>query len=385
MADKRIISIFVILKLFDMQSAKIILPGRYSALTALNRMLKQPRYEGCRFLILVDENTYTHCLPTLISHVEVLQVADFLEVPVGEEAKTLEIASQLWSALQESSADHKTVIINLGGGCVSDLGGFVAAGYLRGIHYINVPTTLLSMVDAAIGGKTALNLNGVKNQVGFFYQPDAIVIEPAFLQTLSASELKSGLFELLKTLMLSDADAYQRFTEQIFAHNQSLTASNKKAKKEDTFFLDPALIAACAKFKADVTKADPNDHGIRHILNLGHTFGHAIEAYSRQQGNAFSHGVAVGLGLACALYLSANKLGFPSKELERYVQVLRSMVQLPRYTLKDTEALLSFMRLDKKNADGLILCVLLQDIAVPVIDVEIDENEIRDAILTLFK
>ncbi len=368
-----------------MKTAKIILPGRYSAFAGLNRWLKRPEYEGARFFILVDENSYSHCLSPLIANVECLQEAAFFEVPVGEEAKTIEVATQLWSALQECEADKITVIVNLGGGCVSDLGGFVAATYLRGVRYINIPTTLLAMVDAAIGGKTALNLNGVKNPIGCFYQPDAIVIEPMFLQTLNAEGLQSGLLELLKTLLLSDAEAYCALCEQII----NAFAARQKGKKgeapADTFVLAPQWIYQCTQFKSDVVKADPNDHGVRHILNLGHTFGHAIEAYSHAQGSSLSHGLAVGTGIACAMHLSTKMLGFPSEELARFKKVLACLQPLPRYTLKDTEAILALMRCDKKNVNSHILCVLLQDIAVPVIDVEVDENEVRDALLKMGK
>ena len=175
----------------------IILPGRYSALSSLNRRLLGAKYHGAKFFILVDENTYNHCLPYLITRVPALENAEFLEVPVGEEAKSIEIAGQLWSVLLQSMEEqclgrNDMVLINLGGGTVSDIGGFVAAGLKRGVRYINVPTTLIGMVDAAIGGKTAVNMGGAKNQVGFFYQPELTVIEPSFIDTLPAQELKNG-------------------------------------------------------------------------------------------------------------------------------------------------------------------------------------------------
>ncbi len=365
----------------DMKVAKIIVPGRYSAFVSLNRLLNRPEYAKAQCFIFVDENSYAHCLSPLIAHVERLQEASFCEVPVGEDAKTVEVATQLWSTLHECEADSNVVIVNLGGGCVSDLGGFVASTYRRGVRYINVPTTLLGMVDAAIGGKTALNLDGVKNQVGCFFQPDAVVIEPMFLQTLPEAELKNGLLEMMKTLLLSDRDGYYAMCELVC---QSCGAT-PPCYEAAVLNLPAEWIYLCAQFKNDVVKADPNDHGIRHILNFGHTFGHAIEAYSHEQGAPFSHGIAVGLGMACAMYLSVRKMGFPVEEWKRYKAMLSCFVPLPRYTLKDTETLLAYMRCDKKNANGQILCVLLQDIVVPVIDVEVDENEIRDALLKLGK
>ena len=145
---------------------KTILPAHTSSLSRLNRMLSGKAFDNARFFILVDENTYNHCLPRLISKVDRLQQAEFMEVPVGEECKDIAIATQLWQTLLESNADRNSVLVNLGGGCISDLGGFVAAGYKRGIRHINIPTTLVGMVDAAIGGKTALNLDNSKNQIG---------------------------------------------------------------------------------------------------------------------------------------------------------------------------------------------------------------------------
>lgn len=343
----------------------VIFPNRYSALSLLSRKLKSSKYHGIKYFILLDENTYTHCLPLLVSEVVPLQQAEFLEVPVGEEAKSLEIAVQLWQVLQQSMAEqclgpNDIMLINLGGGCVSDLGGFVAAGLKRGVRYINIPTTLIGMVDAAIGGKTAVNLAGAKNQVGFFHQPELTVIEPAFLDTLPEAELLNGHFEMLKTLALANP-------------SQSSASINGTA-------VSPEAIKECALIKESIVKQDLKDHGIRRILNFGHTFGHAIEAYSQMP-----HGQAVGLGMLCAYYLSVKKLGLPQQVLTDYAAHLRSLLSIPHYTLKDTEPLLALMRQDKKCADGLILCVLMQDLGAPVIDVPVDENEIRDTLLQLHK
>lgn len=364
-----------------MKATKVIPIGRYSFRVTIGNLLRRPRYSGSRFIILVDKNTYSHCLPTLVGKVKALQAVDFLEVPVGEAAKSIEVATRLWEVLQENGADRHTVIVNLGGGCVSDLGGFVAAGYQRGIHYINIPTTLLAMVDAAIGGKTALNLGGTKNPVGFFYPPDAIVIEPAFLQSLSKKEMKSGLFEMLKTLLLCDAEAYHQLMSQMVEVKLGSKKMRRQHFQRPVLTIDADSICRCARFKEAVVQQDPYDDGPRLMLNLGHTFGHAIEAYSHRRRPLLSHGVAVGIGIACAMYLSVRKLGFPSEEEERYSRMLGVMVKVPRYTLADTEALLAYMRQDKKNADGQILCVLLKDVETPVIHVAVTEDEIRDTLL----
>lgn len=346
---------------------KLILPSRISAFSRLNRLLNGPQYADARFFILVDENSYTHCLAPLISTVERLETAEFMEVPAGEECKDLAIASQLWQTLLESGADRNTVLVNLGGGCVSDLGGFVAAGYKRGIRCINVPTTLIGMADAAIGGKTAVNLGGVKNQVGFVHQPEIVCIEPSLLNTLPDEELLSGVFEMLKTFLIGDAERYSQLCDMLLG---------------GTFEIDAAMIAACAEIKTAVVKKDPDDRDLRHILNLGHTFGHAVEAFSHQSGQSpIAHGFAVGIGMMYAMYLSVQKLGLPPEHSDRYRSVMSKLVKMPHYTLADTERLLEYMRQDKKNAEGEIRCVLLHDIGAPVIDLPVSEEEIRMAFL----
>lgn len=346
---------------------KLILPSRTSSLARLNRVLAGPDYADTRYFILVDENTYTHCLATLVSHVECLQEAEFLEVPSGEECKDIAIAQQLWETLLDSNADRSTVLINLGGGCVSDLGGFVAAGYKRGIRHINIPTTLVGMIDASIGGKTAVNLGGSKNQVGFFHNPEIICIEPTFLNTLPKEEVTNGLFEMLKTFLIGDAAQFSTLCDML---------SNGAAAITDE------MIATCVRIKTAIVKKDPKDHDIRHILNLGHTFGHAIEAFGNNNGrHPIGHGVSVGIGTACALYLSVKKLGFPEEQFNNYLKTAASLIDLPHYSLKDTEEILSHMRQDKKNVDDEIRCVLLQEIGAPVIDIAIDENELRTALL----
>jgi len=259
--------------------------------------------------------------------------------------------------------------VNLGGGCVSDLGGFVAAGYKRGIRYINVPTTLIGMVDAAIGGKTAVNLGNSKNQIGFFQLPEIVCIEPNFLNTLPGVELINGIFEMLKTFLIGNLEQYKVLCDMLLG---------------GTLEVNGDMIAACVEIKNAIVKADPKDQGIRHILNLGHTFGHAIEAFSHQPGKTpLGHGMAVGVGLVCALYLSVQKLGLPQEHLERYRQVASKLMHLPHYSLKETEEIITYMRQDKKNAEGEIRCVLLQDLGAPVIDIAVDENEIRDALLKI--
>ena len=340
----------------------------YGGLRALTRELGLPDWQEAKYTIILDENTFQHCLPRLIANVEVLQEADFIEVPVGEECKSIEVAAQVWQTLMENTADRQSVIVNLGGGCVCDLGGFVAAGYKRGIRYVNIPTTLLSMVDASIGGKTAINFGGVKNSIGHFYPAALTVMEPAFLKTLPPTEIINGTMEMVKTAAVTDP-----------------TLFNELIVDTDTSLLSPftSHLKQVARIKARVVKADPYDHSIRKILNFGHTIGHAVEVYSD-----LPHGIAVGIGIKAAMYLSVKKTGLSDETYNSYSQWLEATLstinhQLPTYNLKDIEAMLPLMHHDKKNASGTVRCVLLQEIGAAIIDVEVSDNEIRDTLLKL--
>ena len=323
---------------------------------ALDRELQGEAWHDAKYIILLDGNTFQLCLPLLVSQVSALQEAEFIEVPVGEECKCLEVAAQVWQTLMESEADRNTVIVNLGGGCVSDLGGYVASCYKRGLRCINVPTTLLAMVDAAIGGKTAVNFGGVKNSIGTFHEADIVCIERSFLATLPAGELLSGHCEMVKTAAVTDAAMYGK-----------LLAVDEVTQKQ---------IGGVARIKHRVTTADPFDQGVRHILNFGHTFGHAIEIHS-----GLPHGISVGIGMMPAMYLSVKKLSLDEAVYESYCTWVSQHIEVPSYSLKDIEQMLPLMRHDKKNADGATRCVLLQEPGAAVIDVEISDNEIRDALL----
>ncbi|MBQ8702930.1 MAG: 3-dehydroquinate synthase [Bacteroidales bacterium] len=338
----------------------------YGGLAALGRELAKEAWADARYTIVVDENTFNCCLPTLIGRIEVLQEAEFIEVPVGEECKSLEVAAQVWQTLLEGGADRQTVIVNLGGGAVCDLGGFVAAGYKRGIRHINIPTTLLAMTDAAIGGKTGIDFGGVKNSIGHFYPAALTVIEPRFLDTLPEAELLNGTVEMVKTAAVADPELYMRLLE---------APTVRPTGRQD--------IVAVGRIKNRVVKADPYDHGIRKILNFGHTFGHAIEVYRQ-----LPHGIAVGIGMRVAMYLSVKKLGLGEEVYRTYSQWLRQQLstfnfQLSTFNLKDIEQMLPLMHQDKKNADGELRCVLLQEPGAAVIDVTVSDNEVRDAFLHL--
>ena len=354
-----------------MKTTKLILPSRQSSLSQLNRLLKMPKYSSAKYYILTDENTSEHCLALLVSKIEAFQESEFLEIEGGESNKTLDIASQLWQALLDMSADRDCIIVNLGGGVITDLGGFVAAGFKRGVKYINIPTTLLGMIDASIGGKTAVNIAGIKNQIGFFHQPEVVCVDPEFLNTLPRREWISGLCELMKTLMIGDSDLYAHFSLML---------------KAEMPVLDNEVIKAAAQIKTAIVKEDLYDTGIRKMLNFGHTLGHAIESFSlAHDTEPLSHGEAIGIGIVAETYLSVKKMGFDKAEYDNVALLLSSLVAMPKYNLKDMEELLSYIYADKKNANGEIRCVLLQSIGQAAIDVVVSDAEVCDALMHLAK
>lgn len=376
----------------------------YGGLRALQRELSSEEWQDAKYTILLDENTFQNCLPLLVSNVEALQEAEFIEVPVGEECKSLEVAAQVWQTLLEGEADRQHVVVNLGGGSICDLGGFVAAGYKRGIRHIHVPTSLLAMVDAAIGGKTAIDFGGMKNSIGHFYPASLTIIEPVFLDTLPQEELLNGQMEMVKTAAVTNPDLYTKIIS--FFNFDSVYVPSSRQNKQVCFTLDFrysqfSIIKEVSRLKSRVVKADPYDHSIRKILNFGHTFGHAIEVY-----RGLPHGIAVGIGMQVAMYLSTKKLGLSEEIYTTYSHWLKEQLahfnfpacfaglehrriknnlseKISNFNLKDIESMLPLMHQDKKNTAGSLRCVLLQELGAPVIDIEVSDNEIRDALLRL--
>ena len=352
-----------------MSNGQILFPEQRSSLVSLQRFLCRRAFDNTHFIIVIDENTYSHCLPELIANVSRLEDAEFFEVPVGEGGKELAIAEQLWHTLLEGHVDREAVVLNLGGGSVCDLGGFVASQYKRGLRFINIPTTLTAMVDAAIGGKNAVNLNGVKNVVGNIRLPEAVCIHTPFLSSLPVAQVESGLFEALKTLLLCDEALYHRLVN-------GLRSGVREASDE--------MIRACAQFKQAVVKQDLYDGGVRRMLNLGHTVGHAVEAFSMRPGRkTLMHGQAVGVGMCCELYLSHRKLGFPKEEYDLFCSTASRMFCFPHYSLPEVEELVDLMHQDKKCQQQQVRCTMMQDIGTTFIDEEISDNVLRDALLKL--
>ena len=300
--------------------------------------------------ILTDENVNKNCLPLLLDECEALKQATVIEIPAGEEEKNITTAAKILSVLLENNADRKCLLINLGGGVVSDIGGFVASVYKRGICFINIPTTLLSMVDASVGGKNAINFLERKNIIGTFTHPEAIFIFPDFVKSLGKRDVRSGYAEIIKHLLLSDAERW------------------KKVLSDPKFLTDESnieeLIDHSVKFKIKITSDDFRESGKRAILNFGHTFGHALESYSFSGNNPLTHGEAIAVGMIGELFLSNKLTGFPISEMEATVLFIKKLFYEINLNCS-AEDLIPFLYADKKNARDKIAFSLLKSPGEP--------------------
>ncbi|GGW25781.1 3-dehydroquinate synthase [Arenibacter certesii] len=327
----------------------------------LNDQLVKNNYS--KLFILVDQNTHNHCLPRFMGNIEGEYDFEIIEIEAGEVNKNIETCTQVWEVLSELDADRKSAMINLGGGVVTDLGGFVASCFKRGIDFINIPTTLLSMVDASVGGKTGVDLGSLKNQVGVINQPQLVLVDPEFLYTLSERQLQSGFAEMLKHGLISDANYW----------NTLKNVTNFNA-------LDP-LIHASVSIKNNVVVQDPTEQHLRKILNYGHTLGHAVESYFLESSNheLLLHGEAIAVGMILEGYLSYQLTGLSEPDLEDIKTTFLKRYKKVAFTKKDIEAILTLLKFDKKNSHGNINFVLLEKIGKPAIDVKVSSELMHEA------
>ena len=305
----------------------------------LQSYLKEKNFS--QLFLLVDSNTSQHCMPILLEKIDEItdRQATLLEIPANEGHKTLKTAEDIINSLMESKADRNSCLISLGGGMIMDLGGFVASIYKRGIQNINVPTTLLSMVDAAIGGKTAVNHSDIKNIIGTFNFQSEVFVDTEFLNTLTNEQIKDGVAEMLKTFLVAD----EKLCETLLSTPISTETLS-------------TLITPCAEIKERIVSQDPYDLGIRKKLNFGHTLGHAVEVFYN-----LSHGHSVAIGMYYALGKSVQYCNFPIEKAEKIKQFILANYEIPPYE-KDMPQLVSLMRQDKKNEQGKINFILLEDI-----------------------
>ena len=320
-----------------------------------------------RWFLITDKNTHKKCLPILKSKLPVL-TSEYIISP-GEKSKNLQNAGLIWKWLLENNAGKGDLLINLGGGVVTDLGGFVASSFKRGIKYINIPTTLIGQADAAIGGKTALNLLESKNQVGGFYHPSAVFIDPVFLETLPKEHFRSGYTEILKCALLSGKEEWKSATETHWEvlHDWS------------------SLTAMAVRLKSSIVEKDPKDQGIRKSLNFGHTLGHAFESLSlKKYPPGLFHGDAVALGMIGELYLSWRINGLCWNDMIEPARFIRSVFPVSPLSMNDYDEIFAFLLRDKKNEAGNILFSLLKGIGEANWDIACEPDIIRKAAEFIF-
>lgn len=332
------------------------------SITELVNFVQKGNYS--RFFLLTDENTAQHCLPLVKQKLGDMDNFDIIEINAGEESKDIDFCIGIWKMLIDFGADRKSLMINLGGGVISDLGGFAASTFKRGIDFVHVPTTLLSQVDASVGGKTGIDIDSIKNIIGTFTQPKAVFIAPEFLDSLPDRQILSGLAEMLKHGLICDADYWN------------------KLKASDLSHPSAELIHRSVEIKNDVVIADPKEMNIRKSLNFGHTIGHAVETYSlvNDEGDHLSHGEAIAIGMICEAWLSWKKTGLSEAELNEIVAVLSGLY--PKYFIEESanKDLYNFMLKDKKNQNGLINCTLLEKIGKFSIDNICTEAELCESL-----
>lgn len=325
--------------------------------------LKELLSEASQVFVLTDENVAQYWLPE-VEHWLGCEQAVPLIVKAGERYKTLQTAQRVWRTLLKHQADRDAILVNLGGGTVTDLGGFVASCYQRGIRFVNVPTTLLGMVDAAIGGKNGVNLNGCKNQIGTFAEPLEVLVNPICLSTLPERELLSGLAEMVKYGFIAD-DAL--------------------LKVDDSNYEQYLLRAG--EIKREIVDGDPTDLDQRKVLNFGHTLGHAIESFSMTTESPLTHGESVALGIWCALYLSVRQCGLHESVLIDYEPKLKNLLGEAEVNLQqdNAEAIMAYLDHDKKNKNGHAGFVLLKAVERPVVDQQVPDALVREALVELMK
>ena len=330
---------------------------------SLNEHIKNNNFS--KIFILVDTNTHTFCLPIFLEKLETNLIIEIIEIEEGEINKNIDTCVGVWNSLSELDADRKSLLINVGGGVVTDLGGFVASTFKRGIAYINVPTSLLAMVDASVGGKTGVDLGNLKNQIGVISNPDMVLIDTSFLQTLPQNQMRSGLAEMLKHGLIISEEYWNKFKH----------LSKLKIDDLDDLIYESVLI------KKVVVDQDPFENGLRKTLNYGHTLGHAIESYflTNSQKTSLLHGEAIAIGIVLASYISTQLTGFPEETTNSIKYLFNNFYGKVIIEESDYKPIIELLKYDKKNNHGNINFVLLEAIGKPKIDCLVDESIIIDS------
>mgnify|MGYP003948783589 CR=1 FL=1 len=328
--------------------------------------LLNSNYKESRIIVFADENTHDLCLNYLFDSCVNLEGADVIVLPLGEENKIIEISYQVMETLSEFRLERTDLIINLGGGVVTDMGGFISSIYKRGIDFIHIPTTLLGMIDASIGGKNGVNMGAFKNQIGIFRHPISIFIDPYFLNSLPHQELINGYAEMLKHALIFDNSHWLGINKMI---NEGCS-------------ITPELLLQSIAIKTHVVEKDPKEFGLRKILNFGHTFGHALEGFFMDK-TPVSHGHCVALGICAESYLSLKREMIGKKDYLLIESVIRKLVPFIAFDQNSINDIYEIMKQDKKNENSKILCCLLSSMGKCEYNQNISEAEVMDAMYHL--
>lgn len=329
----------------------------------LSNFIEENNYSN--IFILVDDKTNAFCLPIFLPSLATQKTIEIIEIESGESEKNITTCVEIWSALTELSGDRKSIIINVGGGVITDIGGFVASTFKRGIDFIHIPTTLLGMVDASIGGKNGVDLGNLKNQIGVINVPKMVLIDSQYLETLPQSEMRSGLAEMLKHGLIFDSVYWKQFLD---------------LKAIDFADFD-ALIYRSVEIKNEIVMQDPTENGIRKALNFGHTLGHAIESYFLESDTkkTLLHGEAVAIGMILESHISLQKNLISKAEYVEIKNSIQSIYDAVIFEEKDLQPILDLLIHDKKNEYGKIQFALLDGIGKIIINQHTDNEMINAA------
>lgn len=311
--------------------------------------------------VISDSNTAKFCYPIIASLLP--ENHKHFSFPAGEVNKNLTTCTQIWQWMTDVGFDRKALIINLGGGVTGDMGGFCAATYKRGIRFINIPTTLLSQVDASVGGKLGIDFNGFKNHIGVFTQPELVLISEIFLETLPLEELRSGYAEVLKHGLIQNADYFSCL---------KINSWEKQNWRE--------IIEKSVQIKREVVEKDPKENGLRKILNFGHTIGHAFESFYLDSEKHLLHGEAIAVGMICEAYLSHKKSGLPKDDLKTITEALTEIYGIFQFPETDIDGIIQLCSQDKKNEGSTVNFSLLRRIGNCDYNITANTAEIKEAI-----
>jgi 3-dehydroquinate synthase len=341
----------------------------------LSKILSELNYDG--LFLLTDDNTLHLCFP-LLEKIPEIQLAKKITIPAGDENKNIQSLSKVWEFLSENGANRKSLLINLGGGMLTDLGGFAAATFKRGIRFINIPTTLLGAVDAAVGGKTGINFQGLKNEIGAFAPAVAVLIDSRFFKTLNHANLLSGYAEMLKHALLCNGNCRDVACHVSTAETNPLNEIVRFDLDNPDYSVLNDLLFESVLVKERIVEEDPTEQGIRKALNLGHTFGHAFESLSYELNRPVLHGYAVAWGLVCELYLSFIQLGFDKETLMKVARFVKENYGVFAFDCNHYQRLYELMQHDKKNESARINFTLLQSIGEIKINQTAGRKEIEE-------